>query len=109
MISRKADAIKGPQPNGAGVFVESRYVWVFQCSTRLALHAATLDRNARNVPQSICHEGEWVLNGQLIVGPQNAPMAGIDIEALKVGIEEDGYYVWSADTESPLGLLQLMR
>lgn len=109
MTKRIAKAAKKSPQSGSGVFAEPRYVWVFQCSTRLALHAATLDRRTRNLPKTICQSGEWTLSGQLIVGPQNAPMAGIDVEALIAGIEKDGYYLWNADTEPPPDTLWLMR
>jgi hypothetical protein len=82
---------------------------MFQCSTRLALHATTLDHRARNLPKNVCHGGEWTLTGQLIVGPQNAPMIGIDVQALIAGIEKDGHYLWNADMEPLRDKLRLMR
>lgn len=78
--------------SGSIVLADLRYVWVFQCSTRLALHATTIDRRARNLPKNVCHGGEWTLTGQPVVGLKNAPMAGIDVEAHIAGIKKDGYY-----------------
>lgn len=109
MTVRKATAAKEPPLSGSLAFTEPRYVWVFQCSTQAVLHAATLDRTARNLPKKACRVGEWTLNGQLVVGPQNAPMAGIDIDALKAGIENDGFYLWNAAMEPSPDTLRLMR
>ena len=91
------------------VFAESRYVWVFQCSERLALHAATLDRSGPNLPNDPCGGGAWTLTGQLIVGPENRPSVGIDIGALKAGITKNGFYLWNADMEPLPDTLRLMR
>ena len=100
----------GPEPlSGPGVFAQPRYVWVFQCSARLALHAATLDRTARTLPKNVCQRAEWIMNGQLVVGPRNAPMAGIDVDALIAGFEKDGYYLWNAEAEPLPDDLCLMR
>jgi hypothetical protein len=106
--STAKSAEKSPLP-GSDEFAEPRYVWLFQCSARPALHAATLDRMATNLPKNACQSGEWSLNGQLVVGPQNAPMAGLDVEALIVGIARDGYYLWSAEVEPLPDTLRLMR
>jgi len=106
---KRTPQVDAEPPSGPGVFATPRYVWVFQCSTQLALHAATLDRRARNVPKKVCQSGEWVMKGQLIVGPKNTPMVGIDVEALVVGIEADGYYLWNADAEPLPDDLRLMR
>ena len=108
MAKRKSTADAEPL-SGVGVFVEPRYVWVFQCSTRLGLHAATLDRSARNLPKNVCRSGKWIVNGQPIVGPQNAPMAGIDVEALIAGIEAEGYNLWNAEAEPLPDDMRLMR
>jgi hypothetical protein len=109
MTKRKSTAAKKPPLSGAGLSSESKYVWVFQCSSKLALHAATLDPRARNLPKTVCQGAEWTRNGLLVMGPHNAPMAGIDVIALIVGIEKDGYYIWNADMEPPLDTTRLMR
>jgi len=92
-----------------GVFAETRYVWIFRCSTRLALHAATLDRRARNLPKGLCQGGAWTVNGQLVVGPDTRAGVGFDINALRAGIEREGYYLWNADMEPAPNPLRLMR
>jgi hypothetical protein len=79
------------------LFTEPRYVWLFQCSDRLVLNAATLDRRGRNLPKTICQNSSWTVSGQLIVGPGTSSSAGINLEALKAGIEKDGFYLWNAD------------
>ena len=111
MTSRKREAgDKGLSTSGAmDVFAEFRYVWVFQCSDRLALHAATLDRSGPNLPKDPCGGGAWTLTGQLIVGPENRPSVGIDIGALKAGIAKDGFYLWNANMEPLPDTLRLMR
>jgi len=84
-------------------------VWLFQCSTRLALHAATLDRGGRNLPATLCAGGAWMVCGQIFVGPDARSSPAVDIKALKVAIEKDGYYLWNADTEPHTDGLRLMR
>jgi hypothetical protein len=79
------------------LFTEPRYVWLFQCSGRPVFHAATLDRRGRNLPKTICQNSSWTVSGQLIVGPGTSSSAGINLEALKAGIEKDGFYLWNAD------------
>jgi hypothetical protein len=86
--------------------IEPRYVWLFLCSNRIALHTATIDRTAKNLPTEACRDGKWIVSGQLVVGPGSA---GIDIEALKVGIQADGFYLWNADAEPLSDMLRLMR
>jgi hypothetical protein len=49
-----------------------------------------------------------VRSGQLFWGSDNLKSVGIDIDALKVGIANDGFYLWNADLE-PLPNLRLMR
>jgi hypothetical protein len=99
------------EPTGAttDVFAEPRYVWVFLCSHRITLHAATLDRNGRNLPKDLCPGGAWTLSGQLVVGPNQSSRPGIDIVALKIGIEQNGWYLWSTEIEPPPDTLRLMR
>lgn len=84
-------------------FAEDRYVYQFTNRSRMSLHAATLDRRGKNLPQSGGDLKEWVLTGQLVVGPIVRPSLGIDISALKVGIEQDGFYMWNADYEEVTG------
>jgi hypothetical protein len=93
----------------SGVFAELRYVWLFQCSLRTALHAATLDKLGSNLPRHACTGGIWSCVGQLIVGPKHDRCIAVDIAALKAGIEQDGFYLWSAETEAPAVSLTLMR
>jgi hypothetical protein len=90
-------------------FAEPRHVWLFRCSARLALHAATLDRRGRNLPAKLCTGGTWMVCGQMVVGPDDRTSAAVDVRALKVAIEKDGYYLWSADAEPPDDTLILMR
>jgi hypothetical protein len=90
-------------------FIEPRYVWLFQCSSRMALHAATLDRTAKNLPRKVCRDGKWTVSGQLVVGPDTTSITGIDIEAFKAGIQADGFYLWNADLEPLSDALRLMR
>jgi hypothetical protein len=91
------------------VFSAPRYVWLFQCSNRIALHAATLDRSARNLPKDVCRDGKWTMSGQLVVGPDTTSSTGIDTLSLKAGIQKDGYYLWNADAGPLPDTLQLMR
>ena len=84
-----------------GAFAKPRYVWLFQSSARLTLHAATLDREGRNLPATLCAGGAWTVCGQVVVGPDARTSPAVDIEALKVAIEKDGYYLWNADSEPP--------
>jgi hypothetical protein len=95
--------------SGTSPFSEPRYVWLFQCSNRIALHAATLDRSAGNLPKDVCRGGKWTLSGQLVVRPETKSDTGIDIEALKAGILAGGFYLWNADSEPPPDTLRLMR
>lgn len=95
--------------SGTSLFTEPRYVWLFQCSNRMALHAATLDRTAKSLPANICRDGKWTMSGQLVVGPDTASSTGIGIEALKAGIQADGFYMWNADSEPLPDTLRLMR
>jgi hypothetical protein len=91
------------------VFAEPRYVWVFRCSHRITLHAATLDRKGGNLPKDLCSGGAWTLSGQMVVGPDQNSRLEIDIEALKIGIEQNSFYLWSTATEPPPDTLRLMR
>jgi hypothetical protein len=96
-------------PTGTDVFTELRYVWLFHCSNRPGLHAATLDRRGQNVPKCICQSGTWKASGQLIVGPDSGSRAATNIEALKAGIIKDGFYLWTVDAEPLPDTLRLMR
>jgi len=51
----------------------------------------------------------WTVSGRLIVGPGRWSSVAVDIEALKSGIEKDGFYLWSADAEPPSDTLRLIR
>lgn len=97
------------QDKSTSPFIELRYVWLFQCSNRMALCAATLDRTAKNLPREVCRDGKWSMSGQLVVGPDTTSSTGIDIEALKAGIQTDGFYLWNADAEPLSDTLRLMR
>lgn len=94
---------------GVGVFAQLRYVWLFQCSHRTALHAATLDKLGRNLPEHACTGGTWNCVGQLIVGPKRHRHIGVNTAALKAGIEQEGFFLWIAEIETPPGSLTLMR
>ena len=83
--------------SGRRLFREPRYVWLFHCSNRLTLHAATLDPRGRNLPKSICQGGTWSVNGQLIVGACSRGSLAVDIEALRSAIELDGFFLWNAE------------
>jgi hypothetical protein len=110
MTNRKRTTGTTTIPTGGNdVFAEPRYVWVFQCSNRLAIHVATLDRSGPNLSKDLCRDGVWTLTGQLVVGPKNHPSVGIDIDAVKAGIEQDGFYLWNADVEPLPDTLRLMR
>jgi hypothetical protein len=91
------------------MFAEQHYVWVFQCSHRVTLHAATLDRKGRNLPKGLCSGGTWALSGQMVVGPDQSSRPGIDIVALKIGIQQNGFYLWSTELEPPPNTLRLIR
>ena len=93
-------AAKKRAHSGRRLFREPRYVWLFQCSNRLALHAATLDPRGRNLPKSICQGGTWSVSGQLIVGARSKGSLAVDIEALRSGIEMDGFFLWNAEPMS---------
>jgi uncharacterized protein YcgL (UPF0745 family) len=106
MTNRKSKVPAG----AANVFSTPRYVWLFQCSSRLALHAATLDRRGGNLPVNLCAGGgAWKVCGQMVVGPDARSSPVVDVQALKVAIEKDGYYLWNADAEPPGDGLRLMR
>ena len=98
-----------PTPAGLETFAQPQYVWILHCSKHPSLHAATLDRRARNLPETVCLDGKWIISGQLIVGPTNHPVPGMDVVALKAAIEQDGYYLWNADFEPLPDDLLLMR
>ena len=72
--------------NDTTVFAAPKYVWLFRCSSRIAVHAATLDRSAGNLPSNVCRDGKWDSVGQLVIGPDTKNSYGIDLEALKIGI-----------------------
>jgi hypothetical protein len=95
--------------NAKDTFARARHVWLFRCANRPALHAATLDSHGRNLPARVDQDGPWMLIGQLVVGPENTAHAGLDITAIKAGIEVDGVYLWNADLEIPQAQLRLMR
>jgi hypothetical protein len=95
--------------SGTSAFAELRYVWIFRCPGRPALHVATLDRRAERLPARVCKDENWVLSGQLIIGPLSDDSVGVDITALKAGIEQDGFYMWSADAAPLSTTLRLMR
>jgi hypothetical protein len=81
---------------------------VFQCSRRPALHAATLDGDGLNLPKHRCPSGDWIRTGQLIVRAKRDSFIGTEINTLKAGIEQDGYYLWNADAEVLLIMPRLM-
>jgi hypothetical protein len=83
---------------GRRLFKEPRYVWLFQCSTRPALRAATLDPRGRNLPKRMCQGGTWTVSGQFIVEACKMSSVTVDIEALTAGIEKDGFFLWNSDT-----------
>ncbi len=62
-----------------------------------------------NLPTHLCVNGIWTLNGQLIVGPKKRDSLGIDIELLKAGIVQNGFYLWNANVAPLLDKLRLMR
>ena len=41
--------------------------------------------------------------GQIVVGLDDRDSAVVDIQALKIAIEKDGYYLWHADAEPAVG------
>lgn len=89
----------GPWESNTEMFTSPRNVWVFQCEKRLALHAASLDQTGESVPSTACRDGRWILIGQMTVGPDDGPRIGVDVVALKTGIQNDGFYLWNADEE----------
>jgi hypothetical protein len=110
MMDRKPKPHKEERANeNSDVFAEPRYVSVFHCSRRNTLHAATLDRKGRNLPKDLCAGGAWTLIGQLVVGPDQSMHPEFDIKVLKIGIEQNGFYLWSTETEPPPDTLRLMR
>jgi hypothetical protein len=76
MTNRVAKMSGKELPAEANVFAEPRYVWLFHCSNRLALHAATLDRRGRKLPSNICQGGTWTVSGQLTVEPDSKSSRG---------------------------------
>jgi hypothetical protein len=105
----KSSSNPNPQTIGRDVFAEPCYVWLFQCLSKPALHAASLSRGGEGIPRDVCRGGKWVTAGQLIVGPDANHSVGIDIQALKAGIKQDGFYLWTADAEPWPDNLILMR
>jgi hypothetical protein len=106
----KRASITDPAPiSGVDAFTRPRYVWLFQCSRRLALHAASLDAKGRSLPKCLCAGGRWNRIGQLVLGPEPDRHVAVDVTALKAGIEQYGYYLWSADAEVLPSSLRLMR
>ena len=100
---------KSQTSGAAGLFAEPRHVWIFQCLRRMTLHAATLDRKGRNIPTNLCQGGAWTITGQLVVGSEQSSRPDIDIAALKLGIEQNGFYLWNTDMGPPPEPLRLMR
>jgi hypothetical protein len=110
MAERKPKPMEKERTNRpTDVFAEPRYVWVFRSSRQITLHAATLDQKGRNLPKDLCSGSAWALIGQLVVGPDKNSRLGVDIEALKIGIEQNSFYLWSTATEPPPDTLRLMR
>jgi hypothetical protein len=75
----------------------------------MTLHAATLDQMGQNLPTNACQGGIWTVIGQLTVGSDQGSRPGIDIAALKIGIEQDGFYLWSTEMEPSPEPLRPMR
>jgi hypothetical protein len=100
---------KGQSLGTIGVSTEARYVWLFQCSRRMTLHAATLDRKGRNLPKNLCQGGTWTLSGQLVTGMDQRSRPDIDIMAIELGLEQNGFYLWNTEAEPPPEPLRLMR
>jgi hypothetical protein len=110
MSSRTSTPGEKDQASGTkSVFAESRYVSVFQCSHRMTLHAATLDGEGRNLPTNPSQGGKWTMSRQIVVGPDQANRPGIDMVALKAGIEQNGFYLWNTEMEPAPEPLRLMR
>ncbi len=102
---------KRPDPwaSSAEMFTGPRNVWIFQCEKRLALHAASLDQTGASLPSAACRDGRWILTGQMTVGPDDGPRIGVDVIALKIGIRNDGFYLWNADEGSWPPNVRLIR
>jgi hypothetical protein len=100
------DKVKSDDEDG---FTEPHYVWLFQCSNQTALHATTRDPKAGNRPKDACRDGRWTIGSQLVVGPDTMSNTGINIEALKAGIQREGFYLWNVAIEALSDTLRLMR
>jgi hypothetical protein len=87
----------------------SQSVSLFRCANRPALHADTLDSSGGKLPTRPDQDGPWTEIGQLTVGPDDTARTGIDITAIKTGIEADGIYLWNSDPDNPQSPLRLMR
>jgi hypothetical protein len=110
MTDRKPKPHEEERANGnSDVFAEPRYVWVFHCSHRNTLYAATLDRKGLNLPKDLCPGGTWTLSGQVVVGPDQNTHPQFDIRALKIGIEQNDFYLWSTEVGPRPETLRLMR
>jgi hypothetical protein len=69
----------------------SQSVWLFRCANRPTLHGDTLDSSGGKLPTRPDQDGPWTQIGQLTVGPDDTARTGIDITAIKTGIEADAY------------------
>jgi hypothetical protein len=45
----------------------------------------------------------------MTVGPDDGPRIGVDVIALKIGIRNDGFYLWNADEGSWPPNVRLIR
>jgi hypothetical protein len=67
--------------------------FVFKCTTRPFLQAATADSSGARLPA--CPDGRWTVAGDLdLDAPAAAPRRAIDTTAVKDSINRLGYYVF---------------
>lgn len=71
---------------------DARRAYLFQCGES-DLFAVSLDRDAANIPASIC-DAAWRLRDAFPLGVQEAMPIGMAPEPVLRGIEADGYFVW---------------
>lgn len=74
---------------------EAQKAYLFHCLGDGELHAISLDSSARNITARQCPCG-WVLDGEVIVGVQEALPLALDPEPVLRGLRSMGFYVWKA-------------
>ena len=82
------------------MFTEPRTVYVFRCSANWKRHAATLDKNGRNLPTGSCSGGVWrFLESHRI---SDATSRGASDDEMRASLAADGWYLWNVPAAVPV-------